>query len=159
MRVVLPNDPIPAAFPGLFYWYRAGLTSIIIRKLHVWPRLSIKKMIGAVLRHTCEPGSQNEFVCYDDSILNMIFPIFAHSMGAYLDGVAKSKKIIIQERFKNFKQKMRKMMCELAKLGAARLQLEEGRPRLQTTDGFCTPSQSMMQVRISEKKLRNGKKY
>jgi hypothetical protein len=80
-------------------------------------------------------------------------------MGAYLDGVAKSKKIIIQERFKNFKQRTRKMMCQLAKLGAACLRLEDGRPRPQTTDGFCTPSQSIMQVRISEKKLRNGKKY
>ena len=79
-------------------------------------------------------------------------------MNAYLDGIAKSKKIIIQERFKNFKQKTRKMMCQLAKLGAARL-FEERRPSLQTTDGFCTPSQSIMQVRISEKKLRNGKKY
>jgi len=131
MRVVLPNDPIPAAFPGIFYWYR----------------------------HTCEPGSQNEFVCYDDSML----PFLTHSIGAYLDGVAKSKKIIIQERLKNCKAKARRMIFQLAKLGARRLGLDQDSSRMQTTDGSSQKRirrSSILQDRISaKKKLRNGKKY
>jgi len=92
-----------------------------------------------------------------------MLPFLTHSIGAYLDGVAKSKKIIIQERFKNCKAKARRMIFQLAKLGARRLGLDQDSSRMQTTDGSSQKRirrSSILQDRISaKKKLRNGKKY